>query len=144
MAAETSPADAGPPDTGPFDDPSDDRHSNDVHRDSAAVRVRAFTLTSGRTTPRVDLPVEATLRRLGAATAGPVESHLARILEVCDKRSVAEVSALVAMPIGVVRVLLAELDERRALLDGGLDSDLAELDERRELIERTLRGLRTL
>ena len=129
MAADTSP-DAGP--------------SDDVHRDASAVRVRAFTLTSGRTTPRVDLPVEATLRRLGAATAGPVESHLARILEVCDRRSVAEVSALLAMPIGVVRVLLADLVELGQVRVQTTIQEGSSLDERRELIERTLRGLRTL
>jgi len=125
MAADTSPDDDAP-------------------NGAAAVRVRAFTLTSGRTTPRVDLPVEATLRRLGAATAGPVESHLTRILEVCDKRSVAEVSALVAMPIGVVRVLLADLVELGQVRVQTTIQEDSSLDERRELIERTLRGLRTL
>jgi hypothetical protein len=125
MAADTSPDDDAP-------------------SSGSAVRVRAFTLTSGRTTPRVDLPVEATLRRLGAATAGPVESHLTRILEVCDKRSVAEVSALVAMPIGVVRVLLADLVELGQVRVQTTIQEDSSFDERRELIERTLRGLRTL
>ena len=125
MAPDTSPSDGAP-------------------HDPSAVRVRPFTLTSGRTTPRVDLPVEATLRRLGAATAGPVESHLVRILEVCDRRSVAEVSALVAMPIGVVRVLLADLVELGQVRVQTTIQEGSSLDERRELIERTLRGLRTL
>ncbi|GAA4719746.1 DUF742 domain-containing protein [Nocardioides conyzicola] len=125
MAAETSPRDEPQP-------------------DAAAVRVRPFTLTSGRTTPRVDLPFEATLRRLGSASAGPVESHLTRILEVCDRRSVAEVSALVAMPIGVVRVLLADLVELGQVRVQTTIQEDSSYDERRELIERTLRGLRTL
>jgi uncharacterized protein DUF742 len=125
MAAETSPSD-------------------DAQPDAAAVRVRAFTLTSGRTTPRVDLPVEATLRRLGSASAGPVESHLTRILDVCDRRSVAEVSALLAMPIGVVRVLLADLVELGQVRVQATIQEDSSFDERRELIERTLRGLRTL
>ena len=123
MAADTSPDDDAP-------------------NGAPAVRVRAFTLTSGRTTPRVDLPVEATLRRLGAATAGPVESHLTRILEVCDKRSVAEVSALVAMPIGVVRVLLSDLVEQDLVRVQATITESSSKDERIELIERTLRGLR--
>ena len=106
--------------------------------------MRPFTLTSGRTTPRVDLPFEATLRRLGSASAGPVESHLTRILEVCDRRSVAEVSALVAMPIGVVRVLLADLVELGQVRVQTTIQEDSSYDERRELIERTLRGLRTL
>lgn len=123
---------------------ADTSPSEDAPSGASAVRVRAFTLTSGRTTPRVDLPVEATLRRLGAATAGPVESHLTRILEMCDRRSVAEVSALVAMPIGVVRVLLADLVELGQVRVQTTIQEDSSLDERRELIERTLRGLRTL
>jgi hypothetical protein len=123
---------------------ADTSPSDDAPTGAPAVRVRAFTLTSGRTTPRVDLPVEATLRRLGAATAGPVESHLTRILEVCDRRSVAEVSALVAMPIGVVRVLLADLVELGQVRVQTTIQEDSSFAERRELIERTLRGLRTL
>jgi hypothetical protein len=106
--------------------------------------VRPYTLTGGRTAPRVSLPVEATLRRQGSGPKGPVDGNLARILEVCDKRSVAEVSALVSMPIGVVRVLLGDLiEEGHVLAQATLTADSSK-DERRELIERTLRGLRTL
>ncbi len=112
--------------------------------EAAAVRVRPFTLTAGRTSPRVELPVEATLRRLGSATAGPVEAHLIRILDVCDRRSVAEVAALVAMPIGVVRVLLADLVELGQVRVQTTIQEDSTYDERRDLIERTLRGLRTL
>ena len=111
---------------------------------SAAVRVRPFTLTAGRTKPRVELPVEATLRRLGSASAGPVEAHLTRILEVCDRRSVAEVAALVAMPNGVVRVLLADLVELGQVRVQTTIQEDSTYAERRDLIERTLRGLRTL
>jgi hypothetical protein len=130
MATETTPSDT------PSHDGSGDA--------SAAVRVRPFTLTAGRTRPRVDLPVEATLRRLGSASAGPVEAHLTRILEVCDRRSVAEVAALVAMPIGVVRVLLADLVELGQVRVQTTIQEDSTYAERRELIERTLRGLRTL
>jgi len=63
---------------------------------------------------------------------------------VCDKRSVAEVSAHVHMPIGVVRVLLSDLIEQgHVRVQATLTADSSQ-DERRELIERTLRGLRTL
>ncbi len=106
--------------------------------------MRSFTLTSGRTKPRVELPFEATLRCLGTAGFSPTETHLARILEVCDRRSVAEVSALVAMPIGVVRVLLADLVELGQVRVQTTIQEGSSLDERRDLIERTLRGLRTL
>ena len=106
--------------------------------------VRPYTLTGGRTAPKVELPVEATLRRQGSGPAGLVDSNLARILDVCDKRSVAEVSALVSMPIGVVRVLLGDLIEQGHVLAQATLTATSSKDERRELIERTLRGLRTL
>jgi hypothetical protein len=110
----------------------------------AARVVRPYTLTGGRTAPKVALPVEATLRRQGGGPQEPVDGNLVRIFDVCDKRSVAEVSALVSMPIGVVRVLLGDLIEQgHVLAQATLTAD-SSLDERRELIERTLRGLRTL
>jgi Protein of unknown function (DUF742) len=113
--------------------------------DAPAARVvRPYTLTGGRTAPKVDLPVEATLRREGTGPEGPVDAHLVRILDVCEKRSVAEVSALVSMPIGVVRVLLGDLVEQgHVRVQATLNANSSQ-DERRELIERTLRGLRTL
>jgi hypothetical protein len=106
--------------------------------------VRPYTLTGGRTAPTVALPVEATLRRQGAGPRVALDGNLSRILDVCDKRSVAEVSALVSMPIGVVRVLLGDLIEQgHVQAQATLTADSSK-DERRELIERTLRGLRTL
>jgi len=106
--------------------------------------VRPYTLTGGRTAPKVELPFEATLRREAGGSVQPTDSNLARILEVCDKRSVAEVSAHVHMPIGVVRVLLGDLIEQgHVRVQATLTEDSSQ-DERRELIERTLRGLRTL
>lgn len=108
-----------------------------------ARAVRPYTLTSGRTKPKVDLPVEATLRRL-TPEEKHLQGHIGRILEVCDTRSVAEVSALVHMPIGVVRVLLGDLVELgHVRVQATLNED-SSYDERRDLIERTLRGLRSL
>jgi Protein of unknown function (DUF742) len=113
--------------------------------DSPVARVvRPYTLTGGRTTPKVELPVEARLYREGGGSEEPTDANLARILAVCDKSSVAEVSAHVHMPIGVVRVLLGDLIEQgHVRVQATLTADSSQ-DERRELIERTLRGLRTL
>jgi hypothetical protein len=113
--------------------------------DATVARVvRPYTLTGGRTAPKVELPVEATLRREAGGPGEPSDANLARILQVCDKRSVAEVSAHVHMPIGVVRVLLGDLIEQgHVRVQATLTAESSQ-DERRELIERTLRGLRTL
>ena len=122
--------------------PSDPRH-----QDREEVRpprlVRSYTLTAGRTRAAVDLPIEATLRRQGFDDEVGETPRL-RILRVCDTKSVAEVSALVSMPIGVVRVLLGDLVKEGKVGVQATMNDASSSDERRELIERTLRGLRAL
>ena len=105
--------------------------------------VRSYTLTAGRTRAAIDLPLEATLRRQGFDDEGG-ETPRQRILRTCDTRSVAEVSALVKMPIGVVRVLLGDLVQEGLVRVQATLSDTSSSDERRDLIERTLRGLRAL
>jgi hypothetical protein len=104
--------------------------------------VRPYTLTAGRTTSRIELPLEATLRRQDSPGGAGPEGLIGRILDVCDTRSVAEVSALVSMPIGVVRVLLGDLVELGHVRVQATLTEDSSYDERRDLIERTLRGLR--
>jgi len=105
--------------------------------------VRSYTLTAGRTRAEVDLPMEATLRRQGFDDEAG-ETPRQRILRVCESRSVAEVSALASMPIGVVRVLLGDLVKEGKVRVQATLTDTSSSDERRDLIERTLRGLRAL
>ena len=105
--------------------------------------VRPFTLTGGRTVPLTDLPLEATLQVTEEAQrrmwpAGPKGD----VVGVAHGRSVAEVSAHLDLPIGVVRVILADL-----VIDGDVRvqrtlGQNSSVDERRDLLERTLRGLR--
>jgi hypothetical protein len=110
----------------------------------AARFVRPYTITAGRTEAKIRLPLEATLRRHQHLVVGSDLSSGARqVLDACDTRSVAEVSALVAMPIGVVRVLLSDLIEQGLVQVQATITDGSSKDERLELIERTLRGLRT-
>ena len=116
----------------------------DLDRGAPAPRlVRSYTLTAGRTRGSVDLPLEATLLRQGFDD-GAGEAPRQRILRVCDAKSVAEVSALVSMPIGVVRVLLGDLVTEGKVRVQATLNDTSSSDERRELIERTLSGLRAL
>jgi hypothetical protein len=111
----------------------------------AARIVRPYALTAGRTRAAVDLPLEATLRLDTSATRRAWGDDVTgKIVGVCDSRSVAEVSALVQRPIGVVRVLLGDLVQQgfvhvqRTLTENSTDN------ERFDLLERTLRGLRAL
>lgn len=104
--------------------------------------VRSYTLTAGRTASTVELAMEATLRLQAGVDAPALSPSAAQVLEVCDRRSVAEVSALTKMPIGVTRVLLGDLIEQGLVRIQATITDKTSTDERLELIERTLRGLR--
>jgi hypothetical protein len=116
----------------------------DKHDYVAPARyVRPYTITAGRTRSKVDLPMEATLRRRPGGFYPDLNPAALRVLATCDARSVAEVSALVSMPIGVVRVLLGDLVEQGIVSVQATITESSSKDERIELIERTLRGLRT-
>jgi hypothetical protein len=121
-----------------------EKHRDELEDHGPPARlVRSYTITSGRTKASVDLPMEATLRRQGfddESGDGPRQ----RILRVCDTQSVAEVAALVKMPIGVVRVLLGDLVKEGKVRVQATLTETSSRDERRDLIERTLRGLRAL
>jgi hypothetical protein len=111
----------------------------------AARIVRPYALTAGRTRAAVDLPLEATLRLDPSATRRAWgEDVQGKIIGVCDTRSVAEVSALVQRPIGVVRVLLGDLVQQGFVHVQATLTEKSTDNERFDLLERTLRGLRAL
>jgi len=114
--------------------------------DAPAPRVvRHFTLTAGRAHTEVDLPLEATIRRMSIVDDTPVPGGVhGRILDLCDTKSLAEVSAAMSMPIGVVRVLVGDLVQQGHVRVQATITEDTSFDERRDLIERTLRGLRSL
>ncbi len=117
-----------------------------MHASPPAARiVRPYALTAGRTRPAVDLPLEATLRLDTSATRRAWgEDVQGKIVGVLDSRSVAEVSALVQRPIGVVRVLLGDLVQQGFVHVQATLTENSTDDERFDLLERTLRGLRAL
>lgn len=122
-----------------------DRAQNPAQGSLAPSVVRSFILTGGRAVPRVDLGFEAVVRVSTVARhrRWPVGLK-AEIMETCNGHSVAEISARLRRPVGVIRVLLADL-----VADGHLEVERTithstEVDERRELLERTLQGLRTV
>ncbi|MFZ2503905.1 MAG: DUF742 domain-containing protein [Nocardioides sp.] len=118
--------------SGRFEPPPDDP--------GPARRVRPYTITAGRTSTVVDLPFEATLR-LVAGPLNEVSDGGRRVLGVAHRRSVAEVSALLQLPIGVTRVLVGDLVQQGLLrVEETVAADYTR-DERIELMERTLRGL---
>jgi Protein of unknown function (DUF742) len=109
--------------------------------------VRPYAMTGGRTRPRYQLAIEA----LVSTTADP--EHLGsqlpehqRICHLCQEvKSVAEVSALLSIPLGVARILVADLAEAGLVAihqPGGDEAAGGQPDV--TLLERVLSGLRKL
>jgi hypothetical protein len=74
--------------------------------------VRPYALTRGRTRPgRSDLPLEALVRAVAGATDPLGTAERRRILDLTREQilSVAELSAHLSLPLGVVRVLVGDL-----------------------------------
>ncbi|WP_433652789.1 DUF742 domain-containing protein [Micromonospora zamorensis] len=113
--------------------------------------VRPYAVTRGRTRPRLDIALEAlvetTVRgRTAASSNGGGREHQ-YIAALCDGRvqSLAEIAARMQLPLGVARVLIADMAtdglvavHEPTILD---DSDDA---VGTELLERVLSGLRRL
>ncbi|MFI2613118.1 DUF742 domain-containing protein [Kitasatospora sp. NPDC018619] len=109
--------------------------------------IRPFAMTGGRTRPRYELALEA----LVSADVDPqrlatlLPEHQ-RICTLCTEvKSVAEVSALLSLPLGVARILVADLAEAGLVAihqpaSGGETGNQPDVT----LLERVLSGLRKL
>jgi len=108
-------------------------------------RARPYTLTGGRTQPRIELPIEVTVETLNAEFDWAPGDVRSAIVQLCyDRPSIAEISSYAALPIGVTRVLVADLVESGHLRVHATLTDHSTVADRRRLIERTLDGLRAL
>ncbi|GAA2416224.1 hypothetical protein GCM10010191_28280 [Actinomadura vinacea] len=107
--------------------------------------VRPYAVTGGRTRPRYDLAVETlvTAAPYPPRDVAQLTPEYRAIMDLCrSARSVAEVSALLRMPLGVSRVLIADM-----CLEGLLrlhQSRPAGAQPDVRLLERVLSGLRNL
>jgi hypothetical protein len=115
-------------------------------RRSQGRLVRPYTLTGGRTRPtNADLELEALVSTTSLGESADLSHNLEQqsIALLCrDVLSVAEVSARLDLPLGVARVLVADMaDEGLVILhrpaSPGDRPDLA-------LLERVLYGLRAI
>lgn len=104
-----------------------------------SARVRAYVLTGGRTrTQRVLLVETFVSTRPGVSPSQSLPPESAAIFAFCStRRTVAEIATALRLPLGVVRVLLGDL-ERKGLIQIHPTADAA---PRREILERVLRGL---
>lgn len=109
--------------------------------------VRPYAFTGGRTEPTREVAIEAVLvttpqGRQEAPFAGR-DKHV--ICDLCDRQpqSLAEVAARTGMPLGVARVLVAEMvtEQMLTLHETTIDDSYA---EHMNLLEKVLDGLRKL
>jgi len=115
--------------------------------------VRPYAVTGGRTRPKVEIAIEALVEttqkgrstgtRDGASSQGREQQY---IVTLCDGRlqSLAEISARMSLPLGVARVLVADMasDGMVAVYEPtSIDGNDA---VGTELLERVLSGLRKL
>jgi hypothetical protein len=109
--------------------------------------VRPYAMTGGRTRPRYQLAIEALVHTTAQPhqLQGQLPEHQ-RICTLCREiKSVAEVSALLSIPLGVARILVADLAEAGLVAihqPGGEENAGGQPDV--TLLERVLSGLRKL
>jgi hypothetical protein len=107
--------------------------------------VRPYAVTGGRTEPRYQLEIEAMVVTAyhGARDLAVLSPECQAILDLCrDWRSVAEISAVLQMPLGVARILIADMAAERLVRIHQLDHAQGGPDVK--LLERVLIGLRKL
>ncbi|MET7388213.1 DUF742 domain-containing protein [Streptomyces sp. NPDC005534] len=109
--------------------------------------VRPYAMTGGRTRPSHQLAIEAlvsTAVDLTRAHGQPPEAY--RICVLCrEVKSVAEISALLALPLGVARILVADLAETGLVVVQQPQGDEASGGRPHvTLLEKVLSGLRRL
>lgn len=150
-----SPAWQGPNRAGPWDEPQPQRQPSfppgqqpqfPTEEESGSTRlVRPYTVTGGRTQPRYKLALEA----LVSATVyeprdlSVLAPECQAILQFClDWRSVAEISAVLRMPLGVARILVADMSADGLVRIHQRDDSEGRPDL--NLLERVLSGLRKI
>jgi Protein of unknown function (DUF742) len=107
--------------------------------------VRPYTVTRGRTEPRSRLEIEAMVAssHYDAGDISRLSPECQAILDFCrDWRSVAEVSAVLQMPLGVARILITDMAS-----EGLVRIQQTNLGQARpdiKLLERVLSGIRRL
>ncbi|WP_312863250.1 DUF742 domain-containing protein [Spinactinospora alkalitolerans] len=107
--------------------------------------VRPYAVTRGRTKPRAQLPLEALISATMTARSefGTLTPECQAISDLCREwRSIAEISALLRIPLGVARVLVADMSEQGLVqIRSSLNTDSR---PNTNLLERVLSGLRKL
>ncbi len=146
-----SPAWQGPGRAGPWDESSPQRSAYPVaqqfpEEEGGPTRlVRPYTVTGGRTQPRYKLALEAlvTATVYEPRDLSVLAPECQSILQFCvDWRSVAEISAVLRLPLGVARILVADMSADGLVRIHQRDDSEGRPDL--NLLERVLSGLRKI
>ncbi len=110
------------------------------------ARLRPYALTGGRTRPVSDLPIETLIRTTpqGQSAVPRLVLEQKQIATMCAAPlSVAELSAHLRVPLGVVRVLVGDM-KAEGLLDTNRPQATPNDRPDIKLLERVLNGLQAL
>jgi hypothetical protein len=121
-----------------------DSNPHAIGNESSSL-VRPYAVTGGRTKPRTQLQIEAMVAAspYEARDLSVLSPECQAILSFCrDWRSVAEISAVLHMPLGVARVLIADMAMEGLVRVHQTDHAQGRPDI--NLLERVLSGLRKL
>jgi hypothetical protein len=116
----------------------------------AGALVRPYAHTGGRTRSSHDLALEALVSTSGHHSEAAVDEvltthHRRTIVDLCAQpRSVAEIAALLSMPLGVARVLLGDLATAGAVIVHPTAGSTGDGAPDVEFMRRVLVGLRRL
>ncbi|MEU6858758.1 MULTISPECIES: DUF742 domain-containing protein [Glycomyces] len=113
--------------------------------------VRPYAVTRGRTRPQLEIALEALVETTARGRSGQFLGGREQkvIVDLCGGRlqSLAEIAARMEVPLGVARVLVADMAADGLLAvhaPTGFDADGADESVGTELLERVLSGLRRL
>ncbi len=112
----------------------------------APRRLRAYALTQGRTHFDSDLPLDAMVTVGEIVLPDHMTPEQTRIVEACygSPQSLVDLSAALDMPLGVVRVLLADLIGGGAVDVSSHDDRSVPLHHDLALLEEVLDGIESL
>jgi Protein of unknown function (DUF742) len=147
------PAWQGPGRAGPWEEQTHGRQPSyttapqyQAEEESGSTRlVRPYTVTGGRTQPRYKLALEAlvTATVYEPRDLSVLAPECQAILQFClDWRSVAEISAVLRLPLGVARILVADMSADGLVRIHQRDDSEGRPDL--NLLERVLSGLRKI
>jgi hypothetical protein len=116
-----------------------------AEREAPAAFVRAYVWTGGRTKSSHHFEVETLVSAAEpSSTPGAVTQSDRTVLGLChEPRSVAEVAALLTVPLGVAKVLLGDMADRGMIVVHGAATGPGAAPSH-ALMERVLTGLRGL